>query len=167
MNLHDINSISEQSRALKLSSRCSVFLKSDCTHRLNKGEANRGDIVVSLCDVMAAKVIDFIKKAKIINKKVLLVGGITQNKHIIRFIRERMPENEFIIPAQATCFEAYGAALIAVNSGSILPTTENLFKQNSVQFKRFKSLKTAQGRVTCLPSKKSKVIAGKEYNPRC
>ena len=163
MNLHDINSISEQSRALKLSSRCSVFMKSDCTHRLNKGEANRGDIVVSLCDVMAAKVIDFIKKAKIINKKVLLVGGITQNKHIIRFIRERMPENEFIIPAQATYFEAYGAALMAVNSGSILPSTENLFKQNSVQFKRFKSLKTAQGRVTCLPSKKSKVIAGKEY----
>ncbi|MGD0169400.1 MAG: BadF/BadG/BcrA/BcrD ATPase family protein, partial [Smithella sp.] len=73
MNLNDINSISEQSQALKLSSRCSVFLKSDCTHRLNKGEANRGDIVVSLCDVMAAKVIDFIKKAKIINKKVLLV----------------------------------------------------------------------------------------------
>ena len=163
MNLHDINSISEQSRALKLSSRCSVFLKSDCTHRLNKGEANRGDIVVSLCDVMAAKVIDFIKKAKIINKKVLLVGGITQNQHIIRFIRERMPENEFIIPAQATCFEAYGAALMAVNSGSILPSAENLFKQNSVQFKRFKSLKTAQGRVTCLPSKKSKVMAGKEY----
>jgi predicted CoA-substrate-specific enzyme activase len=163
MNLNDINSISEQSQAMKLSSRCSVFLKSDCTHRLNKGEANRGDIVVSLCDVMAAKVIDFIKKAKIINKKVLLVGGITQNQHIIRFIQERMPENKFIIPEQATYFEAYGAALMAVNSGSILPSAENLFKQNSVQFKRFKSLKTAYGRVTCLASKKSKVVAGKEY----
>ena len=52
---------------------------------------------------------------------------------------------------------------MAVNSGSILPSAENLFRQNSIQFKRFKSLKTAQGKVTYLPSKKSKVMAGKEY----
>ena len=48
MRLNDINAIPEQSRVLKLSSRCSVFMKSDCTHRLNKGEANKGDIVLSL-----------------------------------------------------------------------------------------------------------------------
>ena len=163
MNLNDINEIPEQSRALKLSSRCSVFMKSDCTHRLNKGEATRGDIVLSLSEVMATKVIDFIKKAKIINKKVLLVGGVTQNKHLIRFIQERMPENEFILPEQATYFEAYGAAFMAENSGSISPSIENFFKQNRIQFKRFKSLKTAQGKVTYLPSKKAKVVAGKEY----
>jgi len=53
MRLNDINAIPEQSRVLNLSSRCSVFMKSDCTHRLNKGEANKGDIVLSLSDVMA------------------------------------------------------------------------------------------------------------------
>ncbi|MGP8153775.1 MAG: acyl-CoA dehydratase activase [Smithella sp.] len=163
MNLDDINSIPEHSQALKLSSRCSVFMKSDCTHRLNKGEANRGDIVLSLCDVMATKVIDFIKRAKIINKRVLLVGGVTQNQNLIRFIQEGMPENKFIIPDQATYFEAYGAALLARNSGSILPSAENLFKPNRIQFKRFKSLKTAEGRVTYLSSRKAKVMAGKEY----
>ncbi|MGD0279462.1 MAG: acyl-CoA dehydratase activase, partial [Smithella sp.] len=163
MNLDDINSIPEQSQAMKLSSRCSVFMKSDCTHRLNKGEASRGDIVLSLSDVMATKVIDFIKKAKIINKKVLLVGGVTKNQHFIRFIQERMPENKFIIPDQAAYFEAYGAALMAGNSGSILPSAENLFRQNRIQFKRFKSLKSAEGKVTYLPSGKTKVTAGKEY----
>ncbi len=40
MKLDDINSIPEHCCVLKLSSRCSVFMKSDCTHRLNKGEAN-------------------------------------------------------------------------------------------------------------------------------
>jgi len=64
MSLNDINSIPEQRQVLKLSSRCSVFMKSDCTHRLNKGEADKGDIVLSLSDVMATKVIDFIKRAK-------------------------------------------------------------------------------------------------------
>jgi predicted CoA-substrate-specific enzyme activase len=38
-----------------------------------------------------------------------------------------------------------------------------LFKSSHIQFKRFKSLQTAQGRVTYLPSQKSKVVAGREY----
>jgi predicted CoA-substrate-specific enzyme activase len=163
MNLEDINSIPEHCCVLKLSSRCSVFMKSDCTHRLNKGEANKGDIALSLSDVMAIKVIDFLKRARIAKGKVMLVGGVTQNQYIIRFIRERMPEIELIVPDQAPYFEAYGAALMARNSGSILPPLNSLFKQSRVQFKRFKNLKNAEGRVTYLPSSKTKVIAGREY----
>ncbi len=163
MDVGDVNAIPEQCQVLKLSSRCSVFMKSDCTHRLNKGEAQRGDIVLSLSDVMASKVIDFIKKAKITNKKVFLVGKATENKYLIRFIRERMPENKFIVPSQAAYFEAYGAALLARTSGSKMPSLKNLFKPDRVQFKRFKSLKTAEGKVTYLASKKAKVLAGKEY----
>src|SRR5208283_3087962 len=86
-----------------------------------------------------------------------------QNQYIIRFIRERIPEIELIVPDQAPYFEAYGAALMARNSGSILPPLNSLFKQGRVQFKRFKNLKSAEGKVTYLPSQKTKVIAGKEY----
>ncbi len=71
MGLADITDIPANSCVLKLSSRCSVFMKSDCTHRLNKGEANKGDIVLSLSDVMATKVIDFLKRARITKGKVL------------------------------------------------------------------------------------------------
>ncbi len=39
----------------------------------------------------------------------------------------------------------------------------SLFKQSRIQFKRFKNLKTAEGKVTYLPSQKAKVIAGREY----
>ena len=163
MKLTDIDKIPENSCALKLSSRCSVFMKSDCTHRLNKGEAKTGDIVMSLSDVMAIKVIDFLKRAKIESGKVLLVGGVTQNQYILRFIRERMPQIEFIVPEQAPYFEAYGAALMAGISGSNLPPLGSLFKSSRIQFKRFKSLQTAQGRVTYLPSQKGKVVAGREY----
>ncbi len=165
MNMHltDINTIPQQSCVFKLSSRCSVFMKSDCTHRLNKGEANKGDVVLSLSDVTATKVIDFLKRAKIVKGKVLLTGGVTQNQYITSYIMERMPEIKFIVPPQAPYFEAYGAALMARDSGSILPPLNNLFKHSRIQFKRFASLKTAEGRVTYLPSKKSKVVAGKEY----
>ena len=64
LKISEINFIPEDSQVCKLSSRCSVFMKSDCTHRLNKGEATKGDIVLSLSDVMATKVMDFLKKAK-------------------------------------------------------------------------------------------------------
>ena len=164
MCLDDINAIHEQSQVLKLSSRCSVFMKSDCTHRLNKGEANKGDIILSLSDVMAAKVIDFIKRAKITKGKVLLVGGVTQNQHLVRFIRERMPEIKFIIPDQAPYFEAYGAALMSQNSGNILPSLNNLFKKHSVQFKRFKNLKTAEGKVPTSPPGKLKLWQGRNIS---
>ncbi|OPY87595.1 MAG: Activator of (R)-2-hydroxyglutaryl-CoA dehydratase [Smithella sp. PtaU1.Bin162] len=163
MGLADINDIPGSCCVLKLSSRCSVFMKSDCTHRLNKGEANKGDIVLSLSDVMATKVLDFLKRARISKGKVLLVGGVTQNQYILRFIRERMPDIEFIVPDQASYFEAYGAALLAKDSGTPLPSIGKLFKPGKVQFKRFKSLKTAENRVTYLTSKKGKVVAGREY----
>ncbi|MCX5848886.1 MAG: acyl-CoA dehydratase activase [Deltaproteobacteria bacterium] len=163
MTLGDIRNIPEDSRVLKLSSRCSVFMKSDCTHRLNKGEAKTGDIVLSLSEVMAIKVIDFLKRARIDKGKVLLVGGVTQNTYILRFIREHMPKIEFIVPEQAPYFEAYGAALLAGKNGEDLPPLNSLFKESHIQFKRFKDLKSAEGKVTYLPSQKGRVVAGREY----
>ncbi|MGB4220328.1 MAG: acyl-CoA dehydratase activase, partial [Smithellaceae bacterium] len=163
MKLVDADDISDECRVFKLSSRCSVFMKSDCTHRLNKREASTGDIVLSLSDVMAVKVADFLKRARIEKGKVMLAGGVTQNRHLLRFLKERMPEVEFIVPPQAPYFEAYGAALMAAKSGSPMPDLHNLFKSRQVQFKRFKSLKSAEGKVTYLPSRKAKVVAGREY----
>ncbi len=163
MKLEDINTIPPESKVLKLSSRCSVFMKSDCTHRLNKGEATKGDIVLSLSDVMATKVIDFLKRARIQSGSVLLTGGVTLNKFILQFIRERLPHIEFIVPEQAPYFEAFGAALLAKTQGSVLPSPEKLLKPAQVQFKRFKSLRTAEGRVTYLDAKRGKVKEGREY----
>jgi predicted CoA-substrate-specific enzyme activase len=163
MALDHINSIPEDSCVFKLSTRCSVFMKSDCTHRLNKKEATKGDIVLSLSNVMATKVVDFLKRARIHRGTVLLAGGVTRNKHIIKFIREKLPEIDFICPEQAHYFEAFGAAHLAKKSGSILPSIDKLFKDNIIKFDRFKGLKSAEGRVTYIPSKKGKVQAGREY----
>ncbi len=163
MRLADIDNIPRHCSVLKLSSRCSVFMKSDCTHRLNKGEANKGDIVLSLSDIMASKVIDFLKRARICEGKVLLAGGVTRNQYILRFIRERMPQIDFIVPEEAVYFEAYGAALLVKNSGSPLPPLDKLFKPGKIQFKRFKNLMTAADRVTYLSSPKGKVVASREY----
>lgn len=123
MTLNEVEGVSDDAKVMSLSARCSVFMKSDCTHRLNKREATKADIVLSLSNVMATKVIDFLKRARIQKGRVLLTGGVTLNRHIVRFIREAAPEIEFLVPETASYYEALGAAYLAQTNGSVLPTS--------------------------------------------
>lgn len=163
MTLEDVEFVPDDSKVLALSSRCSVFMKSDCTHRLNKNEATKEDIVVSLSDVMATKVIDFLKRARIEKGKVLLTGGTTKNRHIIRFIKDKAPEIEFIIPESASYFEALGAALLAQEFGSSLPSEDDLMKENKIGYDTYDDMKKAEKMVTYFETDTGKVEAGREY----
>ncbi|MBN1501897.1 MAG: activase [Spirochaetes bacterium] len=161
--LDDVNKVPDSSKVLHLATRCSVFMKSDCTHRLNKREATKNDIVVSLSNVMATKVVDFLKRARLQQGKVILTGGVTQNKHIIRFIREKAPEIEFIIPDEAPYLEAYGAAFLAEQNGSSLPSFDKLLKDNTVRFEKYEPLAKYEKMVKYFDFKTEKVVEGRTY----
>ncbi|GHV88417.1 2-hydroxyglutaryl-CoA dehydratase [Spirochaetia bacterium] len=163
MTLDNIDKVPDTAKVYPLSTRCSVFMKSDCTHRLNKREATKDDIVLSLSDVMAVKVIDFLKRAKVTSGRVVLAGGITLNRHIIRFIREKAPAIEFIIPESASVFEALGAAALAPQSGSPLPSVDKLLKPNAIRFGNLGALKDWTGKVKTFDAKEGKVKAGRQY----
>ncbi len=163
MKLEDVANVSNDSVVKPLSARCSVFMKSDCTHRLNKGEATKDDIVVSMSDVMATKVVDFLRRAKIHSGEVVLTGGITLNAHMLRFVREKMPDVRFIVPDIAPVFEAYGAAMLAGDTGSAIPKLTELLLPHRIQFDRFSSLRSQLERVTYLDSPRGTVQAGREY----
>jgi predicted CoA-substrate-specific enzyme activase len=147
----------------KISSRCSVFMKSDCTHKLNKGEAAKGDIVLSLSNVMAEKVVEFLKKAKITSGTVLLTGGLTRNPHLIRFLANAMPDVTFDIPATAACFEAYGAALLAQTQGEPLPDVRQLFHDEHVSYEKLPPLTDFASRVHYVQPRHGKVQRGRTY----
>ncbi|MDR1903902.1 MAG: acyl-CoA dehydratase activase [Treponema sp.] len=163
MTLEDIDKVPDTAKVYPLSTRCSVFMKSDCTHRLNKREATKDDIVLSLSDVMAVKVIDFLKRAKITSGRVVLTGGITLNRHIIRFIREKAPQIEFIIPETAAVFEALGAAVLALKSGSPLPETDKLLKPNEIRFGVLDAMKKWQEKVKSFEKPGGTVQPGRKY----
>jgi len=163
MKLEDIENIPESAKAYPISTRCSVFMKSDCTHKLNKREATKNDIVFSLSHVMAVKVIDFLKRAKITSGKVILTGGITRNRHIIRFIREKAAEIDFIVPESAPVFEALGAALLAVEFGSPLPKPVNLIKPGEVRFETLGNLRDWESKVRVFEKPDGRVKAGGKY----
>lgn len=163
MTLEDIDAIPPESEAKKLSTRCSVFMKSDCTHKLNKREATKGDIVVSLSEIMTLKVGDFLTRARISSGRVMLAGGVTANKFFVRSLNAHFPRIEFIITEQSPYMEAYGAALLAQRIGSVLPRLENLIRGNQVRFERYGRLAGAEGMVTYIPARRGKVKAGGEY----
>jgi predicted CoA-substrate-specific enzyme activase len=163
MKLADIEHVSDDARVLSLSTRCSVFMKSDCTHRLNKREATKDDIVLSLSDVMAVKVVDFLKRAKITSGRVVLTGGVTLNRHIVRFIRAKAPSIEFVVPEVAAVFEAYGAALLAAASGTPLPAVDQLLKPNAIRFDSLPDLKRWEAKVKRFDKADGKVVVGRSY----
>lgn len=163
MTLADVDRVPDSARVLSLSTRCSVFMKSDCTHRLNKREATKDDIVLSLSDVMAVKVVDFLKRAKVTSGTVVLSGGVTLNRHIVRFIREKAPGIEFVVPETAAVFEAFGAALLAARDGSPLPAADALLRPNAVRFGSLPDLKRWKGKVRSFQKGDGKVVAGREY----
>jgi len=163
MTLNDIEKVPDTAKVHALSTRCSVFMKSDCTHRLNKREATKDDIVLSLSDVMAVKVIDFLKRAKVTSGRVVLTGGITLNRHIIRFIKEKAPQIEFVIPQTAPVFEALGAAVLAPKSGTKLPSAEKLLRANQVRFGSLGALRDWKDKVKFFEKSDGKVQAGRSY----
>lgn len=98
----------------RIAGRCSVFCKSDCTHALNKGES-RANIAAGLCLMMADKVSDLVKKLHV--ESAAFTGGGSLNHAVIDILKERF--ERFDIPQNSSCFEAFGAALYALDTTCI------------------------------------------------
>ncbi|MBI5507411.1 MAG: activase [Deltaproteobacteria bacterium] len=166
MNLKivDIDRAAEGCRVHKLSARCSVFMKSDCTHRLNKGEATKGDIALSLSKVMADKASEFLTKAKIDRGEIVLIGGVTQNRFLVGFLKDAWPQLSFVVPEQAPYFEAFGAAMLAREQGKTLPSVGELLAHNSQSsYRTFPPLAEVMSQVTYVPSIRGKLDPDAEY----
>ncbi|HQF54271.1 MAG TPA: acyl-CoA dehydratase activase [Fibrobacteria bacterium] len=151
------------SQVCKLSSRCSVFMKSDCTHKLNKGEADKHDIVLSLSNVMSKKVVDFLNRARITKGRVLLAGGATKNPHLVQFLRDELPDVEFLVPEQAAWLEAWGMADMAREEGAPLPAIDDLLGDADIQYPRAPSLELAKDKVRFVEPKRAVARPGRQY----
>ncbi len=95
-----------------LASRCSVHCKSDITHKLNRNEATPADILRTLHDSMAGKVLALLEKGQRGLKRVLLIGGVTRNGAMLAALRGKQPGTEFVVLPESPWFEAWGGALL-------------------------------------------------------
>ncbi len=132
LGLDDISNFTNNVKPFKVSGRCSVFCKSDCTHALNKG-IPKEEVLSGLALMMAEKIEELLKKVSVGKK--FLIGGVTKNQLVMKFVKEKI--EDVVIPREAQYFEAFGAAIYAMNNDSTLNFKEqNLFKdtQSSLVF---------------------------------
>ena len=147
--LGDALKTGETGEPYKISGRCSVFCKSDCTHALNKG-VNKTEVLSGLGKMMAEKIIELITKLR--HDRVMMIGGASKNTIMLRFLKEKLPELH--IPEQAGYFEALGAAVIAQRQENQdiralalgKPLIDNLFKQEESSFAFFSPLSDFRAR---------------------
>jgi hypothetical protein len=65
-----------------------------------------------LHDGMANKVIALLDKAPREPRRVLLIGGVTQNAAMVAALRGKRPALEFVVRPESAWFEAWGCALL-------------------------------------------------------
>ncbi len=114
----------------KVSGRCSVFCKSDCTHALNKGVPH-AEVTAGLAMMMAEKVEELLKKVK--SGKKIIIGGVSRNSIVMNFLKKMI--DDIYIPKEAPYFEALGAALYGLNN-EIKPFTsfDDIFDEQESSF---------------------------------
>jgi len=126
----------------RVSGRCSVFCKSDCTHALNKGE-KKENIVAGLGEMMALRIVE--QLGGNVSQRIWLTGGCSRNGVMVEFLRRRAPG--LVVPAEAVYFEALGTALWALENGAARPEGD-IFRAEAESFTVLAPLAAAAGRVT-------------------
>ena len=120
----------KNSSSYRVSGRCSVFCKSDCTHALNRGESI-GSICAGLCEMMSEKILELLSNRDI--RRIMLIGGTSRNFVMVGNLRERL--EKVIVPDEALYFEALGAALWALrNETKTLESLEGLYRRRVTSF---------------------------------
>lgn len=112
LELDEAIRLSFDGKVVPLASRCSVHCKSDITHKLNRNEATAADILHTLHDSMANKIIALLEKGVRAPKRVLLIGGVTRNDALVAALRAKMSKTEFVVVPESAWFEAWGTALL-------------------------------------------------------
>ncbi|HIQ21977.1 MAG TPA: hypothetical protein EYH34_12200, partial [Planctomycetes bacterium] len=101
-----------QGKVVPLASRCSVHCKSDITHKLNRHEATVEDVLATLHDSMASKVVALLERAPRRVRRLLAVGGVSQNRAMMAALRSKLADTQVVVLPESACFEALGTALV-------------------------------------------------------
>lgn len=162
VTLDEVASFDISEHPHKVSGRCSVFCKSDCTHALNKG-VPKDQVVSGLAKMMAGKIVELLKKLP--KKSVVLIGGSSQNKSMAHFLEQEI--EDLFIPDQAPYFEAFGAALWALdNPTKAYSGAANVFRKKSSAFgylrplSDFREMVSFKDRPRGLPQASDRCILG-------
>jgi predicted CoA-substrate-specific enzyme activase len=156
LGIDEVVNIARDVIPFKVSGRCSVFCKSDCTHALNKG-ISKSEVAAGLSCMMAEKVQNLLKKVR--PGKVLVTGGVTKNSLVMNFLKKQIPG--IIVPPEASYFEALGAALYGLeHEVKTINSYDDIFSDSQSSFVFHPPLKDFQDHVQFRTMQKGKAENG-------
>ncbi|HNQ02531.1 MAG TPA: BadF/BadG/BcrA/BcrD ATPase family protein, partial [Syntrophales bacterium] len=156
MGVDEATGLARSESPYRVSGRCSVFCKSDCTHAANKG-VPKGRIVAGLCQMMAGKILEILRQVP--RRDIMVIGGTARNEVLMDHLRGEI-EN-LRVPDEAPYFEALGAALWALeNETAPFPGPEKLFREGESSFAVLRPLSDFADRVEFRPSRRGEARAG-------
>ncbi|MBS3983773.1 MAG: CoA activase [Dethiobacter sp.] len=119
IDLCKLSGLTEQASFVpRIAGRCSVFAKTDIVHLQQEGKAV-SDILLGLCyAVIRTFKASVVRSGKIV-PPLLLHGGMTENKGMIRAVREifSLGMEEILIPEESKHMNSTGTALLALAAG--------------------------------------------------
>jgi len=137
----------------KVSGRCSVFCKSDCTHATNAG-VPKSRVTAGLCQMMAGKILELLKKVD--KNNIMLAGGTAENHMMVHYLKKQI--SGLVVPKQAAYFEALGAALWGLeNQTAAFPGVDNLFDNHALAVDTLEPLKKYEPMVSFKTIKRGKI----------
>jgi len=155
LSIENATKIAQSAKPHRVTGRCSVFCKSDCTHALNKG-IPKPNVTAGLCRMMADKIAELLKKTE---GNIMVVGGTSQNPVVMKHLKKLIPNIE--IPKEAPYFEALGAAIYA-KKNKTKPKFIDLFSKSESVFNFLKPLTKYTDMVDFKTMKKSRASENDE-----
>jgi len=107
-------------RAAPISGRCTVFAESDMIHRQQQG-FGQAEILAGLCRSLVRNYLNNCAKGKPIRDEVLFLGGVSNNRGIVKAFEEELGTN-VIVPEHNAVMGAVGMALFAREAAADGPT---------------------------------------------
>ncbi len=154
--LEDAAQWAEETPPYKVSGRCSVFCKSDCTHATNKG-VPKARVASGLGKMMADKILELLGQVE--RRHLMLTGGTSRNRMMTAHLQKALPD--LIIPEQAPYFEAFGAALWAIDQPPCpLLDPSRLFLKHTNRFESLPPLSDHRPRVRFKTMARSAIRTG-------
>lgn len=117
-----------------IATRCAVFAKSDLIHRQQEGYSIP-DMWSGLCKGMAETLLQTLLKGKPITKPTAVIGGVSKNKQVLKWIKKRSNNLVFTFKNAHIC-SALGTAMLLKNESKL-----KLFNFSKIQNNEIKNNK--------------------------
>lgn len=92
-----------------IASRCTVFARSDLIHHQQEGRT-KDEMWSGLCRSLAVSAVNTLFRGEELKGKILLCGGVSLNKEVIKWFNNLYPLAEWIFPDQGEAYIAAGAS---------------------------------------------------------